>query len=207
MRESVAALPPPGERFAGRGTVLRVLVLGGSQGAHALNRALPAAAALADRRLEIRHQAGEGQVEETRKRYREAGVDASVAAFVDDVAAAYGWADVAVCRAGASTVAELAATGVGSILVPYPWAADDHQAVNARYLERRGAACVVPEKGDIAPRIASLLRDLAEDGPRRLEMAEAAWRVGRRDAAERVVACCRESASPPVFPEPIGART
>ena len=205
VRSEVAALAPPGDRFAGRDPDLRVLVLGGSQGAQVLNRSVPSAAARVARRMEIRHQAGEGHVDATRERYREAGVEAAVTGFVDDVAAAYGWADVVVCRAGASTIAELAASGVGSILVPYPWAADDHQAANARFLERRGAAHVVREEGDIAPRVADLLRALAGDRPRRLAMAEAARGGGRPDAAERVVACCREFASPPVFPEPLGA--
>ena len=132
------------------------------------------------------------------------GVEATVTAFVEDVAEAYAWADVAVCRAGASTVAELSATGVGSILVPYPWAADDHQTANARFLERRGAACVVPEEGDLVARLASLIGELAGDRERQLAMAEAAWRSGRRDAAERVAACCREYECPPLFPVPPG---
>ena len=204
VRAAVTALPPPRERFADRGPALRVLVLGGSQGAEALNRSVPPAAASVARAVEIRHQAGEGQADATRERYREAGVEAAVTAFVDDVAEAYAWADVAVCRAGASTVAELSATGVGSILVPYPSAADDHQSVNARFLERRGAAFVLPEDGDLAPRLASLLGELADDRPRRLAMAEAAWRSGRRDAVARVAACCRDFACPPEFPEPAG---
>ena len=205
VRAAFSVLPPPARRFADRGSVLRVLVLGGSQGAQALNRSVPAAAALVDRPLEIRHQAGEGgQADATRERYREAGVEAAVTAFVDDVAEACAWADVAVCRAGASTVAELSAAGVGAILVPYPWAADDHQSANARFLERRGAAYVVPERGSITARLASLLGELAADRDRCLTMAEAAWRSGQRDAAERVAACCREYECPPVFPESFG---
>ena len=205
VRAAFSSLPPPAARHADRGAALRVLVLGGSQGAEALNRSVPAAAARVERPLEIRHQAGEGgQAEATRERYREAGIEATVTAFVEDVAEAYAWADVAVCRAGASTVAELSATGVGSILVPYPWAADDHQTANARFLERRGAACVVPEEGDLVARLASLIGELAGDRERQLAMAEAAWRSGRRDAAERVAACCREYECPPLFPVPPG---
>lgn len=221
VRAAVSALSPPAERFAGRGEALRVLVLGGSQGAEALNRSVPAASALVGWPLEIRHQAGEGRADATRERYRAAGVDAAVTAFMDDMAGAYGWADVAVCRAGASTVAELSAAGVGSILVPYPSAADDHQSANARFLERCGAALVVPEGGgagngaekgagdedgggDIASRIASVLGTLAADRSRRLAMAEAAWRSGQRDAAERVAACCRAFERPPAFPAPPG---
>ena len=205
VRAALSVLPPPERRFADRNATLRVLVLGGSQGAEALNRSMPTAAALVEQPLEIRHQAGEGgQADTTRERYREAGVEVRVTPFVDDVAEAYAWADVAVCRAGASTVAELSATGLGAILVPYPWAADDHQTAKARILERRGAACVVPEEGGLAARLASLLGELAADRARRLAMAEAAWRGGQRDAAERVAACCRDFECPPVFPGSLG---
>jgi len=205
VRAALAALLPPARRHADRGPVPRVLVLGGSQGAETLNRSVPAAAARVQGPLEIRHQAGEGgQADATRERYREAGIEATVTAFVEDVAEAYAWADIAVCRAGASTVAELSVTGVGSILVPYPWAADDHQRANARFLERRGAACVVPEGGDLVARLASFLAELATDRERRLAMAEAAWRGGQRDAVERVIACCREYRCPPVFSGPLG---
>ena len=200
VRAAVTTFSPPRKRVAERAKALRVLVLGGSQGAEALNRSMPEAAARLDLPLEIRHQAGEGHVEATRKRYREAGVESNVTAFVDDMAKAYEWADLAVCRAGASTVAELSATGVASILVPYPSAADDHQSANARFLEQRGAAHVVPENGDIAPPLASLLEELSGDRSRCLAMAEAAWRSGRRDAVERVATCCREFEFPPVFP-------
>ena len=200
VRATVTTLSPPRKRTAKRAKALRVLVLGGSQGAETLNQVMPAAAASLALPPEIRHQAGEGNVEATRMRYREAGVESQVTAFVDDMATAYDWADVAVCRAGASTVAELSATGVASILVPYPWAADDHQSANARFLEQRGAAHVVPENGDIAPRLASLLEELATNRSRCLAMAEAAWQSGRRDAVERVATCCREFEFPPVFP-------
>ena len=193
VRNAVSNLPPPAERFAreGRGGALRVLVLGGSQGAESLNRSVPAAAAMVEGRLAIRHQAGDGRAEATGARYREAGVEAVVTAFVDDVAGAYGWADVVLCRAGASTVAELAAAGVGAILVPYPWAVDDHQNANARFLVERGAAHLVPDGGDLASGIASRLGELASDRSRCLAMAEAARRAGPRDAVERVAACCR----------------
>ena len=204
VRAAVSALHPPRERFAERDAALRVLVFGGSQGAQALNGSVPAAAARVGRPLEIRHQCGEGAVQKTRERYREAGLEAMVTAFVDDVAGAYGWADVAVCRAGASTVAELTATGIGSILVPYPWAADDHQTANARFLENRGAARVIPEEGDLVPRLAAVLGELAADPARRLAMAEAAWKSGQRDATERVAACCREFECPPYFPASSG---
>lgn len=199
VRAAVSSLPPPAERFAReeRGEAVRLLVLGGSQGAESLNRSVPAAAAMVGGRFAIRHQAGAGRVEATDARYREAGVEAAVTAFVDDVAGAYGWADLVLCRAGASTVAELAAAGVGAIFVPYPWAVDDHQSANARFLVERGAAHVVPDGGDLASGIASRLRELVSDRSRCLAMAEAARRIGRRDAVERVTACCRELRRPP----------
>ena len=189
----MSSLPPPAERFAReeRGGALRVLVLGGSQGAESLNRSVPAAAAMVEGRLAIRHQAGAGRAEATGARYREAGVEAAVTAFVDDVAGAYGWADLVLCRAGASTVAELAAAGVGAILVPYPSAVDDHQSANARFLVERGAAHLVPDGADLVSGIASRLGELVADRSRCLAMAEAARRIGRRDAVERVAACCR----------------
>lgn len=200
VRTTVTTLAPPRKRPSDRKRDLRVLVLGGSQGAEMLNRSMPAAAARLETAPEIRHQAGEGHVDATQGRYRDAGIAAHVTAFVDDMAEAYDWADLAVCRAGASTVAELCASGVPSILVPYPWAADDHQTANARYLEKRGAACVIPEEGEIVPRLAQLLGALAGDRARRVAMAEAAWKSGRRDAADRVATCCREFEFPPVFP-------
>ena len=202
VRSAISSLPPPAERFVReeRGEALRVLVLGGSQGAESLNRSVPAAAAMIEGQLAIRHQAGAGRAETTLARYREAGVEAVVTAFVDDVADAYGWADLVLCRAGASTVAELAAAGVGAILVPYPWAADDHQSANARFLAERGAAHVVPDGGDVASGIASWLGVLASDRSRCLAMAEAARRLGRRDAVERVAACCRALRRRPVRP-------
>ena len=211
VRAAVAGLPPPAERFStrdrGAAAPLRVLVIGGSQGAEVLNRSVPAAVAGLGRSFDIRHQAGEGRVDATRARYRGAPSAVAVTAFVDDMAGAYGWADLAVCRAGAGTVAELAAVGLGAILVPYPSAADDHQNANARYLERCGAARVVPEDRDIAPRLASHLDELASDRSRCLAMAEAAWRSGERDATERVVSCCRERGRPPVFAGPVGEGT
>ncbi len=202
VRPAISALPAPAARFAepGRGEGMRVLALGGSQGAESLNRALPAAAAAVSAAsgapLLIRHLAGEGWLEATRERYREAGVEADVAAFAEDMAQAYAWADLVVCRAGASTVAELTAAGVGSVLIPYPWSMDDHQGANARFLEERGAARVAADGGDLAPRLAALLGELAADPARRLAMAEAARAGGVRDAARRVAECCRELAGP-----------
>src|SRR5690606_1338131 len=166
VRTAIAQVPVPEQRFDGRSGPLRVLVLGGSQGARALNRALPVAVADLRGRIpgcEVRHQCGEKQVEDTLQAYRDAGLDpvqvvgsmdprvrgddgagarfeVSVEPFVADMAAAYAWADIVVCRAGALTLAELCAAGVGALLVPFPAAVDDHQTRNAEYLVERGAA-------------------------------------------------------------------
>lgn len=210
VRDDIAALAPPSERFAHAtdDAPLKLLVIGGSQGAETLNRAVPAAAASLGTgapRLEIRHQAGALHEEATRARYREAGVEARVTAHIEDMAGAYGWAELVVARAGASTAAELAAAGVGSILVPYPFAADDHQRANARFLEERGAARVLVDEDDIAPALARALAELASDPPRRLAMAEAARRSALGDVTGQVAACCLEFASPNGGTAPLAA--
>ncbi|MDX1595219.1 MAG: undecaprenyldiphospho-muramoylpentapeptide beta-N-acetylglucosaminyltransferase [Gammaproteobacteria bacterium] len=190
VRAAIVALPRPALRFAVRTGPLRLLVLGGSLGAAALNEAIPAAAARLPGKLEIRHQCGARHVEAARAAYAGAGVDAEVLPFIDDMAGAYGWADLVICRAGALTVAELAAAGVGALLVPFPHAVDDHQTANARYLVAAGAAELIPqerlEAADLGERIAAL----ADDRGRLAAMAEAARAVARPEAADAVVAAC-----------------
>ncbi|GAB2490248.1 undecaprenyldiphospho-muramoylpentapeptide beta-N-acetylglucosaminyltransferase [Arenimonas alkanexedens] len=188
VRPAIAALPPPAQRFAGRSGPVRLLVLGGSQGAHALNTALPK---LLERlpeaqRPSVRHQCGERHADASRAVYARAGVAASVEPFIADMAAAYAWADLVVCRAGALTLAELCAAGVGSLLVPFPKAVDDHQTRNAEYLVERGAARLLPEGEAFGPRLLDALSALLVDAPARLAMAEAARAAARPDAAERV---------------------
>jgi UDP-N-acetylglucosamine--N-acetylmuramyl-(pentapeptide) pyrophosphoryl-undecaprenol N-acetylglucosamine transferase len=192
VRASIAELPPPAERFAGRTGRRRLLVLGGSQGALALNQLVPRALALLTDReqLEVWHQAG-GQLHEAAETaYREAGITARLTPFIENMAEAYGWADLVLCRAGALTIAELAAAGVGAILVPFPFAVDDHQTANARFLERDGAALVCPQAALTAERLAMLLRELLSDRDRLLRMAEAARRLAQVDAAEQVALAC-----------------
>jgi UDP-N-acetylglucosamine--N-acetylmuramyl-(pentapeptide) pyrophosphoryl-undecaprenol N-acetylglucosamine transferase len=188
VRPAIAAVPPPAERFAGRSGPVRLLVLGGSQGAYALNTALPALLArLPDgQRPAVRHQCGERHAEASRAVYAQAGVPASVEPFIADMAEAYAWADLVVCRAGALTVAELCAAGVGSLLVPFPKAVDDHQTRNAEFLVERGAACLLPEGEGFDARLLDALSTLMADAPARLAMAEAARAAARPDAAERV---------------------
>ncbi|MBE2293797.1 MAG: undecaprenyldiphospho-muramoylpentapeptide beta-N-acetylglucosaminyltransferase [Phycisphaerales bacterium] len=196
VRESIAALPVPAERFAGRAGPSRLLVLGGSQGALALNRLVPQALALWDgaERPEVWHQAG-GQLYETAvAAYQEAGVTARLTPFIEDMAAAYDWADLVLCRAGALTVAELAAAGVGAILVPFPFAVDDHQTANARFLERSGAARVVQQADLNAERLAALLRESLSDRQHLQTMGEAARRLAKTEAAEQVARTCLDQA-------------
>ena len=192
VREEIAALPEPAERFAVRTGRSRLLVLGGSQGALALNGLVPAALALleAKERPEIWHQAGKNMLESAAQAYRQSGVNVRLEPFIDNMATAYGWADLVICRAGALTVAELAAAGAGAVLVPFPFAVDDHQTANARFLQQGGAAVIVQQVELTAERLMHLLQALLSDRTRLLAMAEAARRLAHIDAAERVAALC-----------------
>ena len=147
IRAEISALPDPGQRLAGRSGALRLLVLGGSQGARVLNETVPAAVALMPgaARPQIWHQAGEATLERARAAYRAAGVEARVEPFITDMAAAYAWADTVICRAGALTISELAAAGLGAVLVPFPGAVDDHQTRNAEYFVQAGAGVLLPQ--------------------------------------------------------------
>lgn len=190
VRTAIAALPAPQQRFADREGALRLLVLGGSQGARTLNRVVPETlAALAGQgAFEVWHQTGAAHLEAARREYQTRGVAARVEPFIEDMASAYGWADVVVCRAGALTVAELAAAGVGAVLVPYPYAVDDHQTRNARYLVDAGAAVLVPEPELDAARLAAVLGGW--DRGRLADMAGRARALARPDAARRVAEAC-----------------
>jgi len=198
VRPEIAALPAPSERLAGRRGPARLLVLGGSQGANALNQILPQVLAglPADQRPQVRHQCGERHADATRAVYEAAGVTASVEAFIADMADAYGWADLVVCRAGALTLAELCAAGVGSVLVPFPAAVDDHQTRNADYLVEAGAAVLVPEGEGFAQRLATATARLLPDAGTRQAMAVAARGIAHADAAGRVADIVVQEARP-----------
>lgn len=197
VREVIAALPPPQQRLAGRSGPLRLLVLGGSQGARALNQAVPAAlAALGGADIEVRHQCGERLREEAHASYAAAGVQASVEAFITDMAAAYAWADLVVCRSGASTLAELCAAGIGSVLVPFAAAVDDHQTRNAEYLVEHGAALLFQQGEGLAAKLEQALRELAADPSRRMAMAVAARGLARPDAARHIAGIVLDEALP-----------
>lgn len=193
VRPEISAVAPPERRYAGRKGRVRLLVFGGSQGAARLNTVVPAALAELPESLrpEVLHQTGSRGVDETAASYRSRGIEADVRAFIDDMAGAYGWADLAVCRAGALTVAELAAAGVPAILVPFPAAVDDHQTRNAEYVVRVGAAVLLPESGLTPVSLAARLRELVEAGRPRLEqMAQAARATAITDADQRLADAC-----------------
>ncbi len=203
VRREIAAVPPPAERFAGRNDALRVLVVGGSLGAQRLNALLPEALALLrpHERPQVIHQAGERNLPQAQINYREANVQADVRAFIDDMAAMYGWADLVVCRSGALTVSELAAVGVASVLVPFPAAVDDHQTHNAQFLVNAGAAILIQERdlvGDKgAQRLADALHNLCVQGREHLlQMAQRARSRAIVDADVRIADECMRLANP-----------
>lgn len=188
VRAEIAAITPPDLRLANRQGPLRLLVLGGSQGARVLNNAVPKALAAlgAGMPVQVRHQSGEKLHAEALQAYAEAGVQASVEPFIADMAEAFAWADLVVCRSGASTLAELCAVGVGSVLVPFAAAVDDHQTRNAEYLVERGAAVLLKQDETLATQLEGVLRDLSENSARRMQMANAARALAKVDAAERI---------------------
>jgi UDP-N-acetylglucosamine--N-acetylmuramyl-(pentapeptide) pyrophosphoryl-undecaprenol N-acetylglucosamine transferase len=197
VRASIAGLPRPAERFAARTGRPHLLVLGGSLGARALNLALPQALAQipAEQRPLVRHQCGNRGLDEARAAYAQAGVEAELVPFIEDMAAAYGWADLAVCRAGALTIAELTAAGLGAVLVPFPHAVDDHQTGNAQALVETGAAELIQERDLDVQKLAQRLAALLADRRHLTAMAEAARTQAKPDAADTIARACMEVAA------------
>ena len=196
VRRDISAVPPPAERFAGRTGPIRILVIGGSQGAARLNAVVPfalkrLAGSLA---FDVRHQAGERWLEAGRASYAQAGVRADVRPFIEDMSEAYAWADLVICRAGALTISELAAAGVAAVLVPFPNAVDDHQAYNAQYLVREGAAVLISDRELTAERLASELQRLCAGRGKLLAMAERARLLAKPRAAAELAASCLQLA-------------
>jgi UDP-N-acetylglucosamine--N-acetylmuramyl-(pentapeptide) pyrophosphoryl-undecaprenol N-acetylglucosamine transferase len=193
VRPEIAKMAPPAERFAGRTGALHLLVIGGSLGAQALNEMVPQAMALlGENELpQIVHQAGEKHIEALKANYAAVGVPAHCVSFIEDMAGAYEWADLVICRSGALTVAELAAAGVASILVPFPHAVDDHQTGNARFLVNVGGAFLLPQ-GELTPDAIALIRNYSRG--QLLEMAEKARSLAKPDATEEVANICAEIA-------------
>jgi UDP-N-acetylglucosamine--N-acetylmuramyl-(pentapeptide) pyrophosphoryl-undecaprenol N-acetylglucosamine transferase len=197
VRADIAALPAPTQRMSGRQGTVHLLVLGGSQGARALNQRVPEALAQIPEtcRPEVRHQCGAKFADDTSAAYAQAGVAVRVEPFIEDMASAYAWADLVVCRAGALTLAELAAAGVGAVLVPYPFAVDDHQTRNAEAAVAAGAAQLLPEAQASVEHMAVLLTGLLGDRPQLLAMAQAARGLAKPDAAARIADACMQVAA------------
>ena len=194
VRAEIAAIAQPETRYAGRSGPLRILVVGGSLGAQALNEIVPKALGLmaAPDRPVVTHQAGEKNLESLRLNYANASVAGELVAFIDDMAQRYAEADLVICRAGAITIAELSAGGMASVLVPFPHAVDDHQTANARFLSDRGAAILLPQPGLTPQKLSQLLGAL--DRPKLLEMARRARALGKPEAARIVADRCVELA-------------
>jgi UDP-N-acetylglucosamine--N-acetylmuramyl-(pentapeptide) pyrophosphoryl-undecaprenol N-acetylglucosamine transferase len=192
VRSDISAAAPPATRFAGRTGPVRLLVIGGSQGAARLNQVVPFALKRLSGWLtfDVRHQSGERWIDAGRASYAQAGVRADVRPFIEDMSEAYSWADLVICRAGALTVSELAAVGVAAILVPYPGSVDDHQAQNAQYLVRGGAAMLIADRELTPERLAAELQRLGAGRGKLLAMAERARLLAKPRAAADLAASC-----------------
>jgi UDP-N-acetylglucosamine--N-acetylmuramyl-(pentapeptide) pyrophosphoryl-undecaprenol N-acetylglucosamine transferase len=195
VRDDIAACALPEKRYASREGNLRLLVIGGSQGAHALNEAVPKALALIAESIRptVVHQAGAKHIETLTQNYAAAGVSGELVAFVDDMAGRYSWCDLLVCRAGALTIAEITAVGVASILVPFPSAVDDHQTGNAKFLVEAGAAVLLPQNELTPERLADLIK--SKSRAMLQAMAEKARSLARPDATAQVANICVECAA------------
>ena len=194
LRQAFLQQPPPAERFAGRSGPLRILVVGGSLGAKALNDTVPQALALIppEQRPQVRHQSGAKQMQALQASYAAAGVQAELTPFIDDTASAYAQADLVICRAGASTVTELAAVGAAAIYVPFPHAVDDHQTTNARFVVDAGGGWVVQQTALSPEKLAHMIQNMQRSTL--LETAQKAKMMQKTEATAAVVAACQELA-------------
>lgn len=202
VRDVIRMLPAPAERYRGRDGALRVLVVGGSLGAQALNTQVPPALALLARDMAVGvcHQSGRNAVDATRGAYARMNLPAEVLPFIDDMAAAYAWADLVVCRSGALTVSELAAAGVPAIFVPFPHAVDDHQTYNAEYLVKTGAARLLPQAQLNAQSLAAEIREMSSREVL-LRMADAARRASFGDVSTLIARVCTDVSTKQVNPQ------
>ena len=192
VRQSICEIAKPEDRFAKRQGNLHLLVIGGSLGAVKLNEIIPQALAKinSDKRPQVIHQTGLKNIESAKTIYSDAGIEAKVEAFIDDMPAVYEWADLVICRSGAMTVFELAAAGVASILVPYPHAVDDHQTQNARYLEAADAAIIKQQDALSADWIAEVIEDFSANRKKLFDMAVAARKLAMPDSAKTIADAC-----------------
>lgn len=191
VRREILEIPAPSERLKGRDGPLRILVFGGSQGAQVFNVQLPGLLYQAQRRgVEVLHQCGQGNLKSVQDAYRHTGIEARIEEFVDDMAAAYAWSDIVICRAGAMTVSEVCAAGAVAIFVPYPYAVNDHQTVNASYLAKAGAAMSLSQSKFVAGKWTKKLSALDKDRSQLLKIASKAHAMAKPDAANRVADIC-----------------
>jgi len=196
VRAEIAAIAPPEQRLADRLEAMRLLVLGGSQGARSLNKGVPAAISVSSpAKWQVRHQSGRNNAVAVRDAYAAAGVDATVSEFIDDMAEAYAWADLAICRAGALTLAEITSAGLPSILVPFPHAVDDHQTENARFLAEAGAAEMLADDEALVSHLSDALKRAHGDRSALLATARRARSLSRPDATARIADLCLECAA------------
>jgi UDP-N-acetylglucosamine--N-acetylmuramyl-(pentapeptide) pyrophosphoryl-undecaprenol N-acetylglucosamine transferase len=195
VRTEITQVAAPEARMQTRSGPLRLLVVGGSLGAQALNQVLPTALATISiaQRPQVVHQAGEKHINALKAHYEQTGVKAEAMAYIEDMAAMYSWADVVICRAGALTIAELSAAGVASVLVPFPYAVDDHQTSNARYLADADAAILVSQSTFTADKLAGLIQNLSRE--QCLSMAIKARALGKPEATASVANICMELAA------------
>jgi len=195
VRADIAAVVEPVQRYDINSQPLKVLVIGGSLGAKVLNDVVPEAIAKfsSEHCPTVKHQCGKLGLEAAVENYKKNNVDAEVNAFIDNMAEAYAWADVVICRAGALTIAELAAVGVASVLIPLPHAVDDHQTANARYLEQCGGAVLLPQSAFNAETLHALLEDYSSQPQQLLAMAQAARLQSKPNATEDVTELCMQA--------------
>ena len=195
IRKDIFNLPEPDVRYKEHQGAMRILIIGGSLGAKALNETVPKAIAqLPDSMsVEVRHQSGRNHLTDTCDVYKQNNVNAEVIEFIDDMAEAYAWADLVICRAGALTISELAAAGVPAIFIPFPFAVDDHQTLNAQYMVQAGAAKIMQQKDMTVTSLSECLQDLINKGREQLlKMAEAARTCAKPNATVDVANACLE---------------
>ncbi|MGD8782969.1 MAG: undecaprenyldiphospho-muramoylpentapeptide beta-N-acetylglucosaminyltransferase [Thioalkalispiraceae bacterium] len=195
VRKSILDIEKPELRYASRGASIRLLIIGGSLGAKALNEIVPGALAMIDsqHQFEIWHQAGKSKLDSTNEKYKAENVQAKIVEFIDDMEKAYEWADLVICRSGAMTITEISNVGIASILVPYPYAVDDHQTANARYLSDADAAILIQQRDLTPKRLAEELQNIFNLGrDHLLKMAQKALAMARPDATQSVVKHCLE---------------
>ncbi len=194
VRATIEALAKPEHRLAKRTGLVRVLVLGGSLGAKSLNTVLPEAFSLVETEIEIKHQCGIRHLEASQENYKKSAVKAEVTAFIDDMAEAYAWADLIICRAGALTVAEVSASGLAALFIPYPHAVDDHQTHNAIGLVNAGAARLIQESALTVDSFATAINKLVSDRKLLLDMSKRAREQAKIGTAQHVADICLEVA-------------